>query len=79
MAENRKMTDKEVANSKAEKLMETIAFRAGYYRANPHRLVSDYFNLSLRCFQKILLFMMMHSNYLIYCASRGQGEQIITT
>lgn len=79
MAENRKMTDKEVANSKAEKLMDTIAFRAGYYRANPQRLVQDYFNISLKCFQKILLFMMMHCNYLIYCASRGQGEQIITT
>ena len=74
MADNKKMTDKEVANSKAEKLMNTIAFRASYYRENPQRLVSEYFGITLKCFQKILIYMMMHSNYLIYCASRGQGE-----
>ena len=74
MAENKKMTDKEVANSKAEKLMSTIAFRAAYYRANPQRFVSEYFGITLKLFQKILLYMMMCSNYLIYCASRGQGE-----
>lgn len=74
MSDNKKMTDKEVANSKAEKLMNTIAFRAGYYRSNPHRFVEDYFGITLKLFQKILLYMMMHCNYFIYCASRGQGE-----
>ena len=54
MADNKKMTDKEVANSKAEKLMNTIAFRASYYRENPQRLVSEYFGITLKCFQKIL-------------------------
>ena len=77
MADNKKMTDKEVANSKAEKLMNTIAFRASYYRENPQRLVSEYFGITLKCFQKILIYMMMHSNYLIYCASRGQGKTFL--
>lgn len=78
MAENKKMTEKEVANSKAEKLMNTIARKASYFRANPQRLISEYFGISLRLFQKILIFCMMKNNYLIYCASRGQGELKIT-
>ena len=77
MAENKKMTEKEVANSKAEKLMNTIARKASYFRANPQRLISEYFGISLRIFQKILIFCMMKNNYLIYCASRGQGKTFL--
>lgn len=71
MTKNKKMSAKEVANDKATKLMETIAWRAGYYRANPHRFVEDYLGITLKLFQKILLYAMMHNNYIMYLASRG--------
>ena len=71
MTKNKKMSAKEVANDKATKLMKTIAWRAGYYRANPHRFVKDYLGITLKLFQKILLYAMMHNNYMMYLASRG--------
>ena len=77
MADNKKMTEKEVANSKAEKLMNTIAFKTSYFRANPQRLVSEYFGITLKLFQKVLIYCMMKNNYLIYCASRGQGKTFL--
>ena len=30
-----KLTDKEVANTKSEKIMNAVALRASFYRANP--------------------------------------------
>ena len=77
MAENKKMSAKEVANSKAEKLMDTIAFRASFYRANPHRFVADYLGINLKIFQIILLYMFNFSNYAMYLASRGQGKTFL--
>lgn len=74
---DKKMTAKEVANSKAEQLMNTIAFRAGYYRSNPHRFVKEYLGINLKLFQKILLYMFMSSNYAMYLASRGQGKTFL--
>lgn len=71
MTKNKKMSAKEVANDKATKLMKIIAWRAGYYRANPHRFVKDYLGITLKLFQKILLYAMMHNNYIMYLASRG--------
>nr|DAO66507.1 MAG TPA: Terminase large subunit [Caudoviricetes sp.] len=69
-----KKTDKEIAKDKAQRIMETVAFRAGYYRWNPQRLVSEYFGITLKLFQKILIFAMIHNNYIMYLASRGQGK-----
>lgn len=77
MVENKKMTAKEVANDKAERLMNTIAWRASFYRSNPHRLVKDYLGINLKLFQKILLYMFMMNNYAIYNASRGQGKTFL--
>ena len=59
---------------KSERLMNGIGIWTAFYRANPHRFVADYLQLSfqLKWFQQILLFAMMHSHYLAYIASRGQ-------
>ena len=70
---NRK-TVKEVAHEKSERLLEGIAFWASFYRCNPHRFVKDYLNISLKLFQKILIYMMMISTNFMYLASRGQGK-----
>ena len=66
-----KKTDKEIANDKAERIMNGVATWCSYYRANPQRFCEDYLNIHLKLFQKILIYMMMWSNYFMYLASRG--------
>ena len=70
MAE-RKKSVREIEQDKAQKLMNTIAWRAAYYRANPHRYVSEVLGIELRLFQKIILYAMVVYNYTMYLAARG--------
>lgn len=70
----RKKSEKEIANEKSVKIMNGIATWAGFYRSNPQRFVSDYLNVKLKLFQKILLYAMMHNYYFMYIAARGQGK-----
>lgn len=73
MAE-RKLSAKEVAQEKADRVMEGVAYWGSFYRCNPQRFAKDYLNLNLRVFQKILLYAMMVNNYFMYIAARGQGK-----
>ena len=75
---NRKKSEKEIANEKSQRIMNGIAVWAGFYRANPHRFVADYLNIKLKLFQKILLYAMMHNNFFMYIAARGQGKTWLT-
>ena len=69
----RKKSVKEIENDKSNRMMEGVAVWASFYRYNPHRFVKDYLNVKLKLFQKILLYMMMCSNFFMYIAARGQG------
>ena len=71
-------TQTEIEKDKQQKIMETIAWKEGYYRANPHRYVSEVLGLSLKWFQQILLWCMMHYNFVMYLAARGQGKTYLT-
>lgn len=71
-------TQTEIEKDKQQKIMETVAWRAGYYRSNPHRYVIDVLELSLKWFQQILLWCMMHYNFVMYLAARGQGKTYLT-
>lgn len=64
-------TQSELEKDKEQKIMETVAWRAGYYRANPQRYVSEVLGITLKLFQKILLWCMMHYNFTMYLAARG--------
>lgn len=75
---NRKKSEKEIANEKSQRIMNGIALWAGFYRSNPHRFVADYLNIKLKLFQKILLYAMMHNNFFMYIAARGQGKTWLT-
>ena len=75
---NRKKSEKEIANEKSERIMNGVALWAGFYRANPQRFVADYLNIKLKLFQKILLYAMMHNNFFMYIAARGQGKTWLT-
>lgn len=69
---DKKMTDKEVANTKSEKIMNIVARKAGYYRKNPQRFAKEYLNLNLKLFQQILLYLMVRSTGFCFIAARGQ-------
>ena len=64
-------TQTEIERDKQQKIMETIAWKAGYDRPNPHRYVSEVLGLSLKWCQQILLWCMMHYNFVMYLAARG--------
>ena len=72
------ITQTEIEKCKQQKIMEIVAWKAGYYRANPHRYVSEVLGLSLKWFQQILLWCMMHYNFVMYLAARGQGKTYLT-
>lgn len=70
-----KKSVQQIAQDKEQKIMETVAWYAGYYRANPQRFVSEVLGINLKWFQQILLWAMMHNDYFAYIAARGQGKQ----
>lgn len=73
--EQKKATEREIEEARERRVMETVAKRAAFYRANPHRFVEDYLGITgLKLFQKILLVMMNENIYFIYLAARGQGK-----
>lgn len=67
--------DKPIENmTKDEKLMQGIAAWASYYQSRPDIFADEYLGISLKPFQKILIYCMMHYNYTAFFASRGLGR-----
>ena len=60
----------QIKKEKSQKTMDTVAWRAAYYRANPQRYVSEVLGFNLKLFQKILLYAMMHYDYFMFVAAR---------
>lgn len=77
MAE-KKRTVQEIAQDKERKIMEIIAWKAGFYRANPHRFVEEVLGIRLKLFQKILIWAMMHNHYFMFIAARGMSKTWLT-
>ena len=72
-------TIKEIEQNKYDLIMNTVAWRAGYYRKNPHRFVKEYLGLDiLKWFQKILLWAMMNYDYFMFVAARSLGKSWLT-
>ncbi len=57
--------------------MNGVAYWAAFYRKNPQRFVKDYLNITLKLFQKILIYMMIVSTHFAYFAARGQGRTYV--
>ena len=74
----RKKTVREIALDKEQKIMETVAWRAGYYRANPQRFVEEVLGIHLKLFQKILIWAMMQYYYFMFIAARGMSKTWLT-
>jgi hypothetical protein len=64
-------TDRQLEREKSQRIMQGAATWASFYRANPHRFCTDYLNIVLKLFQKILIFMMNYNTNFMYLASRG--------
>jgi hypothetical protein len=64
--------------TKSQKLMNGIARWASFYRSRPDIFAEEYLGLSLKPFQKILLYCMITYNYTAFFASRGLGKTYLT-
>ena len=76
---SKKKTDREIQQGKIDSMMNTIAERASYYRANPHRFVEEFLGIHLKLFQKILIFAMMMYDYFLFIAARGIGKTYLVS
>lgn len=65
---------KEAANDKSERILQGVALWCAYYRENPQRFVKEYLNISLKTFQKFLIYAMMHNTHFMFWAARSIGK-----
>lgn len=76
-APQRKRSQKELDADRTQKIMQTVADRASFYRANPHRFAADYIDIRLKRFQQIVIWMMNYDTNFIFLASRGLGKSFL--
>ena len=69
-----KKTEQEIISEKSDHTMQIIAERCAYYRANPQRFCSEFLGLTLKLFQKIIIWAMMHYDMFCFIACRGIGK-----
>lgn len=60
--------------STKEKIEENVEEWVAYWRANPHRFITDYLGLTLYDFQKVLIYEMNFSTNFCFVASRGNAK-----
>lgn len=75
---SKKKSEKQIANEKSERIMQGVAYWCSFYRYNPQRFVKDYLNVSLKRFQKFLIYAMMHNNHFMFWAARSIGKTWLT-
>lgn len=64
-------------NEHQERVLEGVGIWAAYYRSNIHRFVEDYFHITLKLFQIILLVMMDRCATFVLIACRGIGKSFL--
>ncbi len=74
LAKEKKLTDQEILQDKTNQIMNTVAERCAYYRANPQRFCEEFLNIKLKLFQKILIWAMMHYDAFYFVAARSLGK-----
>ena len=73
-----KKSDKEILQNKTDIIMNTIAQRCAYYRANPAQFIELIIpSLKLKWFQKIILWAFNHYDMALFLASRGLGKSML--
>lgn len=71
------LSEAEIKQDKADRIMEGVNIWTSFYRANPQRFARDYLGLKLKRFQQIILCMMFKFTNLIFLASRGIGKTFL--
>lgn len=74
---NTKLSDKEIAADKSERIMNGVATWASFYRANPQRFCKDYLNINLKLFQQIIIYMMNICTNFCFAGSRGVSKSFL--
>lgn len=64
----------QLANEKSQRILEGVAAWCAFYRDNPQRFVADYLNITLKTFQKFLIYAMMHNTHFMFWAARSIGK-----
>ena len=78
MARNKKnLSDKEIQQDKTETIMNIVAERCAYYRANPQRFVEEFLGIKLKLFQKIIIWAMNVYDAIYFIACRGIGKTFL--
>lgn len=76
-AQKKKLTDSQIIKNRTNTIMNLIAFRCSFYRANPHRFVKDFLGIELKLFQKILIYAMNFSDAFYFVAARSIGKTFL--
>lgn len=74
MGKNKNLSDKEIERDRTETIMNIVAERCSYYRANPQRFVEEFLGIKLKLFQKIIIWAMMVCDAFYFVATRGIGK-----
>lgn len=73
-----KKTDKEIAQNKTDSLLNSCAWWAGYFRANPSRFFEVFIpSFKQRWFQKIIFWAFAHFDMGCFIGTRGIGKTLI--
>lgn len=73
-AAKKNLTDQQIQQDRTDQIMNVIAERCAYYRANPQRFCEEFLGLHLKLFQKILIWAMMTYDAFYFVAARGLGK-----
>lgn len=74
-----KASDTELEQTQLNKTMNLVAQKTAFYRSNPHRFCEEYLGITLKLFQKILIFMMNISTNFMFLACRGLGKTFLVS
>lgn len=72
-----RLSQREIDEARERRVMNTVAQRASFYRANPHRLAADYLDIKLKLFQQLIIWLMNYDTNFMYLAARGQGKSFL--
>ena len=78
LTKTRKLNNKEISQDRKKAFEDSIIEWTQFFRANPHRFITDYLGLPLFIFQMIIIYMFDKFNYNMLTCSRGTGKSYIT-
>lgn len=70
-------SDSQILQDRTDAIMNIVDERCSFYRANPHRFVEEYLGISLKIFQKMLIWAMMFFDNFYFLAARSLGKTFL--